>query len=357
MNLEKLLTVAVRGGASDIILKTNAVPRFRFKGDLVPLNGGQPLTQEIITGWLATMVPEHLQSRLQEMKDIDFAFQSESGYRFRVNIFRQRGEYALVLRIVNNHIRTLEDLQLPKILESFTQEKRGIILVTGATGSGKSTTLAAMIEKINTTRAAHIITIEDPIEFTFKEKKATVEQREIGIDTASFSDALRSALRQNPDVIFVGELRDRETTETALMAAETGHLVLSTLHTVDAVETMTRLLSYFPAEQHQTLRLTLSQSLRAIVSQRLIIKADDSGMVPAMEILIANELVREEIRDGKNPKALKDALKRGLGMNGMQSFDQSLLSLVERGAISREDALQQATHPKDLDLALQGVGR
>lgn len=357
MNLEKLLTVAVRGGASDVILKTHAIPRFRFKGDLIPLSGGQPVTPETMAEWLAKLIPAHLQNRAQELLDLDFAYQSESGYRFRVNIFRQRGQFALVLRIMNNHIRTLEELQLPKILEIFTQEKRGIVLITGATGSGKSTTLAAMIEKINTTRAAHIITIEDPIEFTFKEKSATIEQREIGIDTANFSDALRSALRQNPDVIFVGELRDRETTETALMAAETGHLVLSTLHTVDAVETMTRLLSYFPAEQHQTLRLTLSQTLRAIVSQRLILRADDSGMVPALEILIANELVREEIREGKNPKALKDALRRGLGTNGMQSFDQSLLNLVQRGAISREEALRQASHPKDLELALQGVGR
>lgn len=357
MNLDKLLTVAVRGGASDIILKTNAVPRFRFKGDLIPLSGGQPLSAELMEEWLKKMVPAHLQGSMQDLLDADFAYQSESGHRFRVNLFRQRGQFALVLRIIANHIRTLEELQLPKILEDFTQEKRGIILVTGATGSGKSTTLAAMIEKINTSRASHIITIEDPIEFTFKEKSATIEQREIGTDTASFGDALRSALRQNPDVIFVGELRDRETTQTALMAAETGHLVLSTLHTTDAVETMTRLLSYFPVEQHTAMRLTLSQTLRAIVSQRLVIRADDSGMVPALEILIANELVREEIREGKNLKALKDALKRGLGTNGMQSFDQSLLSLVQRGHISHEEAVRQASNPKDLELALQGFGR
>ncbi|RYZ51092.1 MAG: PilT/PilU family type 4a pilus ATPase, partial [Proteobacteria bacterium] len=265
MNLEKILKVAVRGGASDIILKPGALPRFRFQGDIINLADGENVTDALMAEWISAIIPSHLKSKLQNLQDLDFAYTSALGGRFRVNLFRQKQGYAMVMRVINNHIRTMEELQLPKKLHSFAEEKRGLILVTGATGSGKSTTLASVIEKINSTKAAHILTIEDPIEFIFKEKKATINQREIGIDTESFPAALRSALRQNPDVILVGELRDKETTETALMAAETGHLVLSTLHTLDATESITRLMSYFPPHQHTSLRMMLSQTLKAIV--------------------------------------------------------------------------------------------
>jgi len=354
MNLEKILKVAVRGGASDIILKPGAPPRFRFQGDIINLADGGDVSDQLMQEWIGQIVPAHLKPKLQHLQDLDFAYTSTTSSRFRVNLFRQKQGYALVMRVINNHIRTMEELQLPKKLHSFADEKRGLILVTGATGSGKSTTLASIIEKINSVKAAHILTIEDPIEFIFKEKKSTINQREIGIDTESFPAALRSALRQNPDVILVGELRDRETTETALMAAETGHLVLSTLHTLDAVESMTRLMSYFPPHQHQSLRMMLSQTLKAVVSQRLVARMDGKGMVPALEILIANEVVKETILTAENFDILKDTIRTGRKTYGMQSFDQSLLELYNAGIISGEEAISHASKKKDLELAMQG---
>ena len=337
-----------------MILKTGSIPRFRFNGELLNLSDGAPITPQLMQEWIGVLVPQHLKVKLHELVDLDFAYTTSEGHRFRVNLFRQSQKYGLVLRVVNNHIRTMEELQLPTIMQEFPKLHRGLILVTGATGSGKSTTLASVIEKINSTRAAHIITIEDPIEFIFKEKKATINQREIGTDTIDFQSALRSALRQNPDVILVGELRDKETTETALMAAETGHLVLSTLHTMDAVESLTRLLSYFPPHQHDSLRIMLSQTINYIVSQRLIPKNDQKGLVPALEILAANELVREEIRKGDDFSVLKDAIKNSQESYGMQSFDQSLLFLVRKGVITEHTALKYATNRKDLELALRG---
>ena len=354
MNIEKILKVAVRGGASDIILKSGSLPRFRFNGQLMSLTDGVSIDIETINTWISQLLPQHLKPNLQRLIDLDFAYTSSDGYRFRVNLFRQRQNYGMVLRVVNNHIRTMEELQLPKVMSGFAREQRGLILVTGATGSGKSTTLASVIEKINQSRAAHILTIEDPIEFVFKEKMSTVNQREIGIDTPDFASALRSALRQNPDVILVGELRDRETTETALMAAETGHLVLSTLHTMDAVESLTRLMSYFPPHQHDSLRIMLSQTLKYIVSQRLVPRKDRNGMVPAIEILTSNELVREEIQKGHDFKVLRDTIKKGRETYGMQTFDQSLLDLVKRGIVGEAEALEQATNRKDLEMALHG---
>lgn len=357
MNLEKILHVAVTGGASDIILKPAAIPRFRFNGELIDLSNGTPVTTQLMDEWIAHIVPTHLRENLKKLVDLDFAYHSQSGYRFRVNLFRQKSSFGMVLRVINNHIRTMEELQLPQIIGKLAEEKRGLILVTGATGSGKSTTLASMIEKINQTRASHIITIEDPIEFMFKEKRSTVNQREIGIDAQTFELALRSALRQNPDVILVGELRDKETTETALMAAETGHLVMSTLHTMDAVESLTRLLTYFPPHQHKSLRIMLSQVLKAVISQRLIPRSDKRGMVAALEIMVMNELIKEEIQMAENFNALHDSIRTGHETYGMQSFDQSLLALFQRGIISEKEAIRQASNPNDIELALRGVGR
>jgi twitching motility protein PilT len=354
MNLEKILKVAVRGGASDIILKPGVMPRFRFQGEILNLADGEIITPQMMMAWIGTLVPPHMKHRLQQLEDLDFAYASPMGNRFRVNLFRQKQSYAMVLRVINNHIRTMEELQLPQVMHSFAEERRGLVLVTGATGSGKSTTLASIIEKINTSRASHILTIEDPIEFVFVEKRSTINQREIGVDAESFAAALRSALRQNPDVILVGELRDRETTETALMAAETGHLVLSTLHTMDATESITRLLSYFPPHQHPSLKIMLSQTLKAIVSQRLVPRKDNKGMVPAIEILIANELVRENIQKGEDFNLLKDAIRNSRNTYGMQSFDHSLLTLYKSGVITQEEALEHASNRKDLELALQG---
>lgn len=355
MNLEKILHVAVTGGASDVILKPGAIPRFRFNGELIDLSNGAPVTEQVMAEWIAHITPLHLRENLKKLVDLDFAYHSSAGYRFRVNLFRQKSAFGMVLRVINNHIRTLEELQLPPIISKLAEEKRGLILVTGATGSGKSTTLAAIIEKINTARSSHIITVEDPIEFMFKEKRSTINQREIGIDAASFESALRSALRQNPDVILVGELRDRETTETALMAAETGHLVMSTLHTMDAVESLTRLMTYFPPHQHKSLRVMLAQVLKAVISQRLIPRSDKRGMVAALEIMVMNELIKEEIQIAENFNALHDAIRDGQDNYGMQSFDQSLLSLFQRGIISEREAIRQASNPKDMELSLRGI--
>ncbi len=357
MDIERILKVAVRGGASDVILKTGSVPRFRFNGELVSLSDGENITPETMTTWIKHILPRHLSDKLNLLEDLDFSYQSKSGNRFRVNLFRQRQTFGLVLRVVSSHVKTTEELQLPPIFREFIKEKRGLILVTGATGSGKSTTLAAMIESINNSSPAHIVTIEDPIEFSFVDKKSTVQQREIGVDAASFPAALRSALRQNPDVILVGELRDRETTETALMAAETGHLVLSTLHTLDAVETMTRLLSYFPPHQHPALRIMLSTTLRAIVSQRLVPKKDKKGLVAAFEILVGSAQVKECILRGDDFERLHDAMRDGSESYGMRSFDQSLLELFRAGAISAETAIEFASRKEDLRLDISGVGK
>lgn len=357
MQFEQILRVAVRGGASDIVLKVGQVPRFRLQGGLVSLSDGKVITPEMMNQWVSQALPKHLSNLdVQTLSDVDCAYQLEEGNRFRVNIFRQRQHLGMVLRVINNNIRSLEELQMPDVLAKLTNEKRGLILVTGATGSGKSTTLAAMIERINNLRPDHIITIEDPIEYAFKDKKATINQREVGMDTESFGKALRAALRQNPDVILVGELRDRETTETALMAAETGHLVMSTLHTSDAVESLTRMMSYFPPHQHKAIRMSLSACLKAVVSQRLVVKKDNKGRVAAVEIMIANAFVRECILEGENFLPLHDSIKKGSETYGMQSFDQSLLKLHAAGIITMEEALKEATNRADMDLQLRGIG-
>jgi twitching motility protein PilT len=355
MDLEKLLKVAVRGGASDIVLKTGGLPRFRFNGELVTLSDGLPITAAIMQQWIDMMMPAHLKKRLMTSGDADFAYQSAAGYRFRVNLFRQRQTYGMVLRVISGHIRTIEELQLPAVLRSFADEKRGLILVTGATGSGKSTTLASIIQKINLERSSHIITIEDPIEFNFKDEKSTVNQREIGSDSESFGQALRAAMRQNPDVILVGELRDQETTETALMAAETGHLVFSTLHTSDAVESLSRLMSYFPPHQHASIRQKLAHTLKAVVSQRLVPRIDGRGQVAAMEIMVANATVRDAILKAEHFESLHQVIRASGDTYGMQSFDQSLLELYHQNVISKEEALKQATRKDDLQLAMRGV--
>lgn len=355
MDLERILKVAVRGGASDVILKIGSVPRFRFNGELISLTDGQMITPEIMQGWVDKILPAQLQKRLQVAGDADFGHQIQSGQRFRVNLFRQRQSYGMVLRVISSHVRTIEELQLPPILNDLAHEKRGLILVTGATGSGKSTTLAAMIQCINLTCDAHVITIEDPIEFNFNDERSTINQREIGIDSESFATALRAALRQNPDVILVGELRDKETMETALMAAETGHLVMSTLHTIDAVEALSRLMSYFPPHQHSALRQMLAHTLKAVISQRLVPRADGRGQVAAFEILTSNANVRDIIQRSEHFDVLHQVIRTSGDAYDMQSFDQSLFELYQQGIIEREEALRQATRAADLELLMRGV--
>ncbi len=354
MKIDQILRIAIRGGASDIIVKVGALPRFRLSNKLISLADGSVVTPEMMNDWLKALIPAKMRAQLEEIRDLDFAYQSPDGYRFRVNIFRQRQLFGMVLRVINNTVRSLEELQLPPILTQLAEESRGLVLVTGATGSGKSTTLAAMMERINTHQAKHIITIEDPIEYTYQEKKSTINQREVGIDTESFPQALRSALRQNPDVILVGELRDSETVETALKAAETGHMVYSTLHTQDAQETITRIMSFFTPHQHEQIRLSLAGSLKAIISQRLLSRVDGKGMVPALEIMITNERIRDLILKG-NTKIITDVIEKSKDFYGMQTFDQSVLELLERGVISENEALRAATNKKDFELKLQGV--
>lgn len=355
MEIDDILNVAVKGGASDVVLKTGSIPRFRFNGDLHNLSEAPMISPAMMQSWIDQILPPHLASSLQTSGDADFAYQDKIGHRFRVNLFRQRQSYGLVLRVISNHIKTMEELQLPQILKSIAQNKRGLILVTGATGSGKSTTLAAMIQKINLERSSHIITIEDPIEFNFQDGRSTIQQREIGIDTQSFGGALRASLRQNPDVIMVGELRDRETTETALMAAETGHLVMSTLHTSDAVESLNRLLSYFEPHQHSNLRQVMAHSICAVISQRLVSKLDGKGMAAAHEILINTVGVKELILNGSDFTPIHDIIANGSSSYGMQTFDQSLIQLYQSGVITKTEALAQASNQANMELAMTGV--
>jgi twitching motility protein PilT len=275
--------------------------------------------------------------------------------RFRCNIFQQRGSVGLVLRLIPARIQTFKELMLPQVLEKICEEQRGLVLVTGTTGSGKSTTLASMIDFVNTRRIEHIMTIEDPIEFLHRDKKSIINQREVDVDTKQFSAALRSAMRQDPDVILVGEMRDYETIETALLAAETGHLVLSTLHTVDATETVNRIISVFPPHQQKQIRIQLAAVLKAIISMRLLPRADGLGRVPAVEILISTGYIRDCIENKEKTKLIRDAINQGTSQYGMQTFDQSLYLLYKNGLITLEEALRRATNPDEFKLKIQGI--
>ena len=329
MNLDKILKAARRGGASDIILKVGSHPKFRYNGGLVSSSDGSPINESDMKSWISILIPKHMSHLLSELEDLDFSYTDKEGNRFRVNLFRQRQNYGLVMRVINSHIKSLEELLLPKTIQNIPHLKRGLVLVTGATGSGKSTTLASIVDKINETYPHHIITIEDPIEYTFQDKLSTIHQREIGIDVG-FAPALRSALRQDPDVILVGELRDRETTETALMAAETGHLVLATLHTANAAESLTRILSYFSQNMHLRIKMSLAESLQYIISQRLVNRSTNNGRVAAVEILKANNLIKEQILKAESFNNINDAIRMGKTEYGMQTFDQSLYDLFEK---------------------------
>jgi twitching motility protein PilT len=355
MRFDQVLKVAVHGGASDIILKQGSFPRFRHQGQLVSLADGEEINADIMTQWVDSILPPHLLSILDQKGDVDFAYTTRDESRFRVNIFKQQGHFGMVLRVLSNQVRTLEELQMPKALFNFGELRRGLVLVTGATGSGKTTTLAAILERINSTRNSHVITIEDPIEFVFRDKKSTFNQREVGRDVESFSSALKAALRQSPDVILVGELRDKETTETALMAAETGHLVLSTLHTVDAVDSLTRLLSYFSPHQHTAIRNQLAGTLHGVVSQRLVRRSDGQGLVPALEVMIVNSMIRECILRETTFELVADAITKGGEAYGMQSFDQSLLQLFTKGIITKKEALSQSSSPDKMRLLFGGI--
>lgn len=355
MKLNDLLKITIEKKASDLHLKVGVPPILRIDGRLVPIESEKRTTQEEALAVAQGIMNATQKARFTEKKELDMAYAVPGMGRFRVNVFQQRGSVGMVFRLVPGKILTFEDLMLPAVLQKVAGEQRGLILVTGTTGSGKSTTLAAMIDYINTTRTANIVTIEDPIEFLHRDKKSIVNQREIGSDTFSFSDALRSALRQDPDVILVGEMRDFETISIALTAAETGHLVLSTLHTVDASETINRVISVFPPYQQKQVRMQFASVIKGIVSQRLVAMADGTGRAPATEIMLGTLSVREAIIDENKTRQIPTIISGGQLHYGMQTFDQSLLMLYKKGVISYDEALLTASNPDDFALKVKGI--
>ncbi|HYS80887.1 MAG TPA: type IV pilus twitching motility protein PilT [Anaeromyxobacteraceae bacterium] len=355
MELNEILQVALRANASDIHLKAGLPPMFRVDGHLVPLKDGRRLPPEEVARMALGTMNEFQKEKFKQTNEVDLAYGVPGLGRFRVNIFQQRGTVGGVFRVIPFKIQSIEQLMLPKVLEKLANEQRGLVLVTGTTGSGKSTTLAAMIDHVNATETCHIMTIEDPIEFLIRDKRSIVNQREVGVDTMSFGQALKSALRQDPDVILVGEMRDLETIETALTAAETGHLVMSTLHTLDATETINRIISAFPPYQQKQVRLQLGSVLRGVVSQRLVPRADGRGRVPATEVLLTTARVRELIEDKDRTKEISDAIAQGNVSYGMQTFDQSLMWLLKSGVITYDEALRQATNADDFALRVSGI--
>jgi twitching motility protein PilT len=355
MELNDILRVAVKGNASDIHLKAGLPPLFRVDGALVPLKNAERLLPEHLTKVATEIMTAGQRAHFEKHHEVDLAYSIAGLGRFRVNAFQQRGTTGVVFRVIPFGVRTIEQLNLPKVVERIAMEPRGLILVTGTTGSGKSTTLAAMIDHINSNRTCHIMTIEDPIEFLIRDKRSIVNQREIGVDTFTFASALRAALRQDPDVILVGEMRDFETIETALTAAETGHLVMSTLHTIDATETITRIVSVFPPHQQQQIRMQLSTIIRGILSQRLVPRADGKGRVPGLEVLVSTARIRECIADSERTKEIPEAISKGFTTYGMQTFDQSLMSLVKRGLVTYDEALRTVSNPDDFALRFKGI--
>jgi twitching motility protein PilT len=355
MDLNEILKVAIKGGASDIHLKSGLPPMFRVDGALVPLKNAERLVQEDLQKMTVGIMNPVQRERFETARECDLAYGIPGLGRFRVNVFQQRGTVAAVFRVIPFGVKSIEQLFLPKVIEGVSMENRGLVLVTGTTGSGKSTTLAAMIDHINSNRTCHIVTIEDPIEFLIRDRRSIVNQREIGVDTQSFANALRAALRQDPDVILVGEMRDFETIETAITAAETGHLVMSTLHTLDATETINRIISVFPPYQQKQVRLQLASILKAVISQRLVPRADGKGRVPALEVLVSTARVRECIADKDRTKELHDAIARGFTTYGMQTFDQSLMHLVKTGLVTYDEALKNVSNPDDFALRFRGI--
>ncbi len=355
MHVNDLLKIAVERGASDLHLKAGSYPMMRIRGELTPVSQERRLDHDDMMAVTAAVLPTALREKFKDSYEVDLAYSVAGLGRFRCNAFQQRGTIGMTFRVIPFRVLTIPELTLPPVLKQITQEERGLVLVTGTTGSGKSTTRAALIDEINSSRTANVVTIEDPIEYLHRDKRSIVCQREVGIDTKSFAQALRSALRQDPDVILVGEMRDHETIETALLAAETGHLVFSTLHTLDASETINRIVTVFPPHQQQQVRLQLASVLKAVISQRLIPKADGKGRVPAVEVMIVTAFIRDCIIDKEKAHLIRGAIAQGTSQYGMQTFDQSIYFLYEQRLISREEALRWATNPDEFKLRLQGI--
>jgi twitching motility protein PilT len=335
-------------------VKVGVAPTCRVHGRLQSLDFPAPTHQDM-AGTVEHVLTEAQREIFETTREVDFAFGIPGLARFRANFYVQRGSVAMVFRHVPVDIKTIEELRVPAIVSDLALSTRGLILVTGTVGSGKSTTIAAMIDLINCTNASNIITIEDPVEFLHRDKQCIVNQREVGSDTASFIEALRHILRQDPDVILIGEIRDAETMKTALTAADTGHMVFSTLHTIDASQTIQRIISFFPPYQHEEIRYLLSNTLKAIISQRLIPSVGGNSRIPAVEVMINTSTIQEFIRDPKKTHLISDAIAEGFVSYGMQSFDQSLMGLFKKGSISLEEALRASSNPHEFSLRVKGI--
>jgi twitching motility protein PilT len=355
MEVDELLKIAIERDASDLHLKSGNHPIIRVHGTLIPLTGFPRLTAKDTQELGDQLMADHQKARLKEDFDIDLAYSLPGFGRFRGSIFQQRGSIAIALRIIPLEVKTVRDLLLPEILEKISLLQRGMVLCTGTTGSGKTTTLAAMLDYINTHRRENIITIEDPIEYLHKDKKSTISQREVGMDVTSFSRGLRASLREDPDVILVGEMRDLDTVETAILAAETGHLVFSTLHTLDAPESINRIVAVFAPHHQRQVRLQLGSLLKAVISQRLIPRMDGQGRVPAVEVMISTPYIQECIVEKEKTGLIRDAIAAGVSQYGMQTFDQSIFQLYRDGYISFEQGLRYSTNPDNFKLRVMGI--
>ncbi len=354
MDLQSLLREMVNQGASDLHIKVGIPPAYRIHGNLKKIFD-TAVDAEMMDRFISDIMNRDQMDRFEKNKEVDFAVGARNMGRFRVNVFRQRGTIAMVIRHIKAKVPAFSELMLPDVIVDMSMKERGLILVTGTTGSGKSTCLAAMIDHINQHTMSHVITIEDPIEFLHNDKKSIVTQRELGTDTLSFANALRAALRQDPDVLLVGEIRDLETMQIALTAADTGHMVFATIHTTNATETITRVLSMYPPHQHEEVRLMLSDCLVGIVSMRLLPTKDGKGRVPAAEVLVNTAAIREYILDRDKQSLIEHAIAEGHKQYGTQTFDQSILALYNDGVIEYDIAYQAATNPDDLDLKIRGI--
>ena len=352
IDIVEILKAMVSQSASDAHFKVNRSPVFRIKKELIS-SGFPILSNKEIEKIAYFMMRERHRAEFEKRNEIDFSYQLPDIGRFRVNVFRQRGDIGIVMRIVKNRIPSFEDLNLPPIFQKIALYERGIVLITGASSMGKSTTLGAMIDYVNQNKKCHIMTIEDPIEYLHEDKQSIVNQREVGLDTESFHQALRYVIRQDPDIILIGEMRDAETFQTALAASETGHLVFSTLHASDTSQVVDRILDFFPVAQHDTVRMQLSFNLRAVTCQRLIPRADGTGVVPAIEVMLMNPSLMKIIRENKIDRL--QATLQAFSNQGMMTFNQSLVNLVKANLISLEDGLANSTNPEALKMNLKGI--
>src|SRR6478672_3542421 len=355
MHIDDLLKTAAQNGESDLHLKVGSYPMMRVHGTLAVCSEEKRLDRADTEGMADAIFNDDQREKFRRAQEVDLAYSIPGVGRFRVNVFQQRGTIGLVLRVIPTRIKNVDELGLPPVLKRIASEERGLVLVTGTTGSGKSTTLAAMIDYINATRQAHVMTIEDPIEYLHRDNRSIVNQREILVDTQSFAHALRAALRQDPDVILVGEMRDFETVETALHAAETGHLVFSTLHTLDATETINRIIAVFPPHQQRQVRIQLAAVLKAAISQRLLPRADGLGRVAAVEVMTTTAFIRDCIIDKDKTSMIAGAIASGTSQYGMQTFDQAIFSLYSQKLVTLEEALRWASNVDDFKLKVAGI--